>query len=294
MNPNARKTLMLGLISGMSLDQTKPFFLSLEKSGYHGDICLFVSGLDLSTQAFLRARKTNLVPFQKAYPKPIWAKLAGVSKRLLTRRQRLVFDEQLSSDYLHLFCARYAYYRQYLTECCGKNYDYVMLTDVRDVLFQNDPFDFEIPEGLSFFMEDPSQTIGTCPSNSNWMRLGFGTAVLKELADKPISCSGTVFGTTAAILNHVENMLRISLLKKWQRFFDQATHNFILYKQPPPALHCFRNDAGPVLTMAYVNPARLRFNDSGLLVNTAGRVFNTLHQYDRHPELARQLIQTLT
>jgi hypothetical protein len=88
-------------------------------------------------------------------------------------------------------------------------------------------------------------------------------------------------------------MLRLSLLKKRRQFFDQATHNFILYKQPPRALHCFSNDAGPVLTMACVNPARLHFNDSGLLVNTAGRVFNTLHQYDRHPELARQLIQAL-
>src|ERR1039458_8963438 len=61
------KKLILGLLSGLSLEQAKPFFLSLEKSGYRGDVCLFVRELGSATQAFLRARRVQLIPFPKAF-----------------------------------------------------------------------------------------------------------------------------------------------------------------------------------------------------------------------------------
>src|ERR1039458_6671594 len=61
------KKLILGLLSGLSLEQAKPFFLSLEKSGYRGDVCLFISELGSATQAFLRARGVQLIPFPKAF-----------------------------------------------------------------------------------------------------------------------------------------------------------------------------------------------------------------------------------
>jgi hypothetical protein len=75
---------------------------------------------------------------------------------------------------------------------------------------------------------------------------------------------------------------------------DQAAHNFLLCKRTPKALHCFDNDSGPILTMANVKPSRFRLNDQGLLINDSGRVFNTLHQYDRHPELSKRLLAVLT
>ena len=283
----------MGLAIGMTLAQLKPFFLSLEKTSYRGDIALFVSGLDAATQSFLRARRINLVPFRKAFLKPRWTRPAGLSKLFLTRSQSQLLDEHLATAYMHPNCARFFYYRDYLNEC-GGDYDRVMLADIRDVLFQNDPFAFEMPDGLSVFLEDASQTIGTCPSNSAWMRRGFGRAVLTELAAKPISCAGTVFGTAAAIRDHVNQKIRIFCQKKLRRSIDQATHNFILYKEAPPAVRVFDNDAGPVLTMGYVRPENLRFNHESRLVNSAGRVFNTLHQYDRHPEVARRLLRVLT
>ena len=46
--------------------------------------------------------------------------------------------------------------------------------------------------------------------------------------------------------------------------------------------------------MAYVDPARLSFDERGRITGTGGRVINTLHQYDRHPELAARLVALLT
>jgi hypothetical protein len=48
------------------------------------------------------------------------------------------------------------------------------------------------------------------------------------------------------------------------------------------------------LTLGYVDPAQLQFNDRGQIVSLDGRVINTLHQYDRHPELAQKLVNGLT
>ena len=293
MKTSTNRQLVMGLATGMTLVQLKPFFLSLEKSGYRGDACLFVSNLDAASLAFLRERRVNLVPFRQAFLKPHWLRFASLAKPFLNRNQSQLLDEHLAAAYLHPNCARLVYYRFFLDEC-GGNYDQVMLADIRDVLFQSDPFAFEMPDGLAVFLEDPSQTIGTCPSNSAWMRCGFSEAVLNELAAKPIACAGTIFGTTNAIRNYLKQKVHILCQKKQRRSIDQATHNFILYKEPPPALRVFDNDAGPVLTMGYVSSEKLRFNQHGLLVNSAGRVFNTLHQYDRHPDLRERLLRVLT
>jgi hypothetical protein len=290
---NTARNLILGLISGMTQEQVSPFFLSLEKAGYRGDICLFVQGLAPETLAFLHARRVNLVPFQKNYLNPKWARFASLAWPFLKPRQRRRMEEQLALTYLHAHCARNVYCRSYLAEC-GRFYEHVMLTDVRDVLFQNDPFAFEIPDGLSVFMEDPGLILGTCPWDSQWIRHAFGAAVLKELSDKPIFCSGTIFGTPAALLDHLDQVLRLYYARKTHFSMDQASHNYVIYKQPAKQLHCFDNDAGPVLAMAHMDARQFHFNAQGLLVNSQGRVFNTLHQYDRHPELARQLLCTLT
>ncbi|MDR3456737.1 MAG: hypothetical protein P4N60_04785 [Verrucomicrobiae bacterium] len=290
---HAPKQLILGLLADLSLEKARPFFLSLEKSGYQGDLCLFVNGLAADLRDFLRARRINVVPFQPAYLKPKWARLSGLARPFLTRERFQKLETQLGLAYMHPHCARHAYYLAYLAEC-GADYDHVMLTDIRDVLFQMNPFSFALPDGLAVFSEDPSLTIGNSSHASVWIRHGYGQAVLDKLRDKPIFCAGTIFGTPAAIRDYCARALRLFQARKTRWTIDQATFNYILHLQPPPNVHRFDNDAGPVLTLGGVDPARLRFNAAGRLVNPAGSVYNTLHQYDRHPQLAQQLIQLLT
>lgn len=290
---HAPKPLILGLLTDLSLETARPFFLSLEKSGYSGDLCLFVSGLAADLRDFLQARRINLVPFQPAYLKPKWARLAGLARPFISRERFQRLDAQLGLACLHPHCARHAYYLAYLAEC-GAGYDRVMLTDIRDVLFQTDPFAFALPDGLGVFSEDPGVTIGTSHHASVWVRHGYGRAVLDKLRHKPIFCAGTIFGTPAAVSDYCARALRLFYARKTRWTIDQATFNYILHLQPPPNVHRFDNDAGPVLTLGNMDPARLRFNAAGRLINPAGSVYNTLHQYDRHPALAQQLIRLLT
>lgn len=287
------KQLILGLVSDLKLAAVKPFFLSLEKSGYHGDLGLFTSGLDAATMDFLRARRANLIPFGKEYLKPNRVKLAALARPFVRARRFDRLKERLGAGYLHPNCARHIYYQKYLAEH-GAGYNAVMLADIRDILFQKDPFDFSLPDGLGVFREDASQTIGTCSANSYRTRAGFGPDVLQLLHDKHIYCAGTIFGTPAAIRDYCARALPIFYACATSETVDQATFNYLLHLKPPPRVHHFDNDAGPVLTMGHVTRAQLRFNAAGQLVNPAGRIFNTLHQYDRHPELAAKLIPLLT
>ena len=288
-----KKTLILGTVKGLSLEEIRPFFLSLEKTGYRGDLAILVNSVDRTTLEFLQSRRISLVPFEHASLGPLSKWFRRLSKIFLTQSQQEWSTRQMALARIYKNCARFFYYQSYLKQC-GFNYDHVMLADVRDILFQRDPFDFEIPDGLSVFMEDRSRTIGTCISNSTWIRNGFGDAVLKELHDRPISCSGTTIGTVPALLDFLDRILPIFAAYQQSGTIDQATHNYILNKQPPERVRRFDNDSGPILTMANVDPANFRFNEAGLMVNATGRIYNTLHQYDRFPELAKKLIATLT
>lgn len=290
---NEPKKLILGLLSNVSLENAQPFFLSLVKSGYRGDVCMIISGLDSATQAFLRARRVQLIPFQRDQLKSRWTRAAAWLGACMQPEQRLIFEGRLASTYMHPHTARHFFYQSYLREC-GAAYSHVLLTDVRDVLFQDDPFAFDVPDGLCVFLADRSKTIGTCNHNTGSMLRGFGQKVLNELRDKPIACAGTTLGTTAAISEHLAKVTRLLCARKQRESIDQSVHNFVINKQPPARLNVFENFSGPVLTMAYVDPARLSFDDRGRITGTGGRIINVLHQYDRHPQLAPELVRRLT
>jgi hypothetical protein len=292
MKRDSARTLILGLATGMPEAQLRPFFLSLERAGYRGEVCLFVKDLDRAALAFLRAQRANLVPFSPAYLRPKWARYADAAAWFLKPAQRRRFTEQAALTFLHPLAARFVCYQSYL-RVAQPACDHVLLADIRDVLFQRDPFDFALPEGLSVFMEDAAKTIATCPLNSQWLRAGFGETAVRELGGKTISCCGTVIGTTAAMMDYLERMTRALQATKSRATIDQAAHNWVIHRQPPPALHRFENETGPVLTMHYLDPARIRCDENGRVINRTGEVVNTLHQYDRHPELAQKLLAQL-
>ena len=293
MSRSSSRTLILGLATSLSLAQIKPFFLSLEKTGYAGDVCLFIKDLEREVLDFLRGRRVNLVPFQRAYLRPKWSRFADLAIPFLKPSQRLRVREQLALTFLCPNAARFVCYQSYLAACRAV-YDQVMLADIRDIFFQRDPFAFAIPDGLSVFMEDPRMTLGACPWNAGMLRAAFGERALRELGNQPIFCSGTVIGTTTAMCDYLERMGRVLYAVRSRETIDQAAHNWIIHRQTPPALHCFDNDTGPVLSMHHLDPARLRQDDQGRVLNAAGQIVNTLHQYDRHPALARRLTGMLT
>jgi hypothetical protein len=293
MSENDSKKLVLGLVSNMTLEKAQPFFLSLEKSGYRGEICMAVSGLDAATQAFLRARRVQLIPYERERLQPVWSRALRWLAAIMPPGQRQLMESRLASTYIHPHCSRYFFYLSYI-QSCSAAYSHVFLTDVRDMVFQADPFAFEVPDGLSVFLADRSKTIGTCDFNTSSMRRGFGERALQAWHDKPIACAGTTLGTTLAINEYLTKVTRLLCGTKQRESIDQGVHNHSINQYPPAKLNMFENFAGPVLTMAHIPRARIQLDSRDRLLNADGGVINTLHQYDRHPQIMPQLLKAVT
>ena len=250
--------LVLGLAAGYHPGDLRPFAASLAASGFAGRCVLFVTPTTREAG--------RLGDF-------------GIAAAPL--------DAPASLAHLPVNALRHFRYLEFLRRA-DREYRRILLTDVRDVAFQADPFSFPWPDGLNAALEHGGRRVGECPYTSRWVRLHLGRAALEALADKPVSCSGTTVGGHAAILRYLEEMAaRLVPFAPAAHMagYDQGVHNLLVHGglAPEPAFH---DNAGPILTLGWRRdpPA---VDDAGNVLNDAGLPAHIVHQYDRHPALHR-------
>ncbi|MEO2176619.1 MAG: hypothetical protein ABGY96_21270 [bacterium] len=199
-------------------------------------------------------------------------------------------------EYRDINCYRYRYYYEILQSQANK-YDYVVLSDSRDVLFQRDiseyPFD---PETDMFFAEE-EKLIKDCVFNSGWILDLFGQKTLEDLKSKVVLCSGTTVGKTHAIMNYLALMNKhVTNVEDefHQRFghlggVDQGIHNYIYYKNELPelAIKTMHNSENLFYTIGHVakDDANRKFlNSESQFINKDGQLCYCIHQFDRLDE----------
>lgn len=257
-----RRNAVIGIATGYGFEELKPFFTSLRLSGFRGRALLLAGNLEPATKALLGRLGAEILAF--SYP--------------AENAPSLVVN------------GRFYLYRRLLADLAGE-VDNILLTDIRDVVFQADPFDpdlglAELEGRVCCFLEDPVTPIGKSALNADWIRRAYGLDILAELAGRPISCAGTVFGGREALLDYLRLLTR-ELDAIRPDFFgsDAAAHNLLVHRGLIPGLEVFDNDRGPVLTLALKAPETIRLDRRHRVVNDLGRVVPVLHQYDRHPLL---------
>jgi hypothetical protein len=184
-------------------------------------------------------------------------------------------------------------YYDFLTVNRGR-YGQVMLTDVRDVIFQADPFARETGPGLRAFLEDESMRIGNSQANIQWITELFGQEELERLGGFSISCSGTTIGDAESVRHYLRAFIEVAFSVRSTRLNggDQGIHNYLVHGALKPSTTLLRNGAAEVLTMGYLpREGEFSMDAEGRIVDASGQVFNVLHQYDRHPELAGKIVQ---
>lgn len=153
--------------------------------------------------------------------------------------------------------------------------EYVITTDIRDVVVQRDLSQFP-QKPLAFFAEN--NTIGPCPFNSVWMKAHYGDDVLKQVKDKPIINCSIVAGTTdnmkKFLLDSLEEMVQFT---PHVNGLDMAVHNYLYYIKKYPA-HLYGHNE-PVFTCGYSDYIRTQRH---VILNDYCRVPFIVHQYDRH------------
>jgi hypothetical protein len=291
--------LILATAEGYGWADVRPFVDSLRETDFEGDVCFFASRMDAAALRriaeagieVVRPRRVALdrrlrlgsherIASRLRWPpgtRRVLGAGAALSRDRSPTRARLL--GQLSSPEI----ARYAWYLERLSRTQA-SYRRVMLTDVRDVVFLGDPFSVVGgAESVRFFLESENVTIADSAYNRSWLLTAYGEAMLEKLGDRPISCSGVTVGSVDGVLAYLTVMVdELARLPRHIRGIDQGVHNVVVHEGLVPGARLVPNLEGAVLTVGKMSAA---YAAQALAVRHGS--VKVVHQYDRHPELAR-------
>jgi len=257
-SPDGRR-LVLGAAIGFNVEQVRVFVESL-RANYAGDVLLLIRWPGLGVARYLKSRGVDVIR---------------------------VFQTRSFTRSVH--ARRYAIYLDYLRARLSR-YDQVMMSDVRDVVFQRNPFDGIASPKCHFYLEGAVRTIAEDPTNSRWVRGCFSAADAEQLASRRISCSGITIGGTAAIVAYLERMAaRIGILP-WRIYrrighgYDQAIHNYLVHLDSTIDAIVVENNQH-IATMALEPRSLYRLDRETLIYGPGDRLLPICHQYDRFPDL---------
>jgi hypothetical protein len=301
--------LILGLAEGFDWEQLRPFVESLRQTSFDGELHFFVARTDKRTVEILERKGVVLHPYRllrferdgrvfHAYDPPLRrlrsSRITPLYPPVIRRLGALSGDPlggsaRIAAPLSIPYVARYFRFYGFLTSS-GDRYSNVMLTDVRDVFFQRDPFEFDIGDGASFFLEDDRHTLGSERYDREWLLAAYGEQALQELGDRLISCSGITIARREAMLAYLRVMTdELLRLPRQTVGIDQGVHNYVIHKGLVRHARLFRNGEGPVFTVG------LAPHDEIDVVLDEGRLdANVVHQYQHHARLAETLLGRLT
>jgi len=257
--------LILGLAAGYHYGDVRPFLVSLERAGYRGECVLFVSE---TTRNLDRIGEHNVTLIHLEWP-------AGLK-------------------HLPYNALRYFLYLNFL-KASDRHFERILITDVRDVVFQLNPFDYSWPEGINCTLEDKRMTIGECPHNSHWIRRHLGKKAWTTIKDSHISCSGTTMADHDSMLKYLETLTaKLTPYTPGERMagYDQGVHNHLVHTGQFNEL-TFQDNFGPILTLGYTR-GDPETDGKGFVLNEAGSRAHIVHQYDRKPELHKTIHRQYT
>jgi hypothetical protein len=174
-------------------------------------------------------------------------------------------------------------------------HEFIMLTDIRDVVIQDDPFR-HVSENTIMTGIEPVST-GECSMNSKWIRQTYSDNSLGLLKNKQIACAGVTIGSRRAIQQYVHEMIE-DVFNNLDKIIgmlgaDQAIHIRLFYEQLEGLTKRFEaNGKGSIATLHFSNLSEFRMAD-GKVNNLNDERLAVVHQYDRHTALSAYIKSTL-
>ncbi|OEU11189.1 hypothetical protein FRACYDRAFT_141549, partial [Fragilariopsis cylindrus CCMP1102] len=231
----------MAMATGYSLLDYQHFVGSLRKTGFIGNIILAVAPiLEKDIELYLLSKNVIIkkVQYSKCNHENIKKELQNKTLDEIenSHDRELVTCLYPYSNLKHRW-ARFPLLRDYLIECgghpdpekqCGGP---VLITDMRDTIFQRNPFDKESIIGLQVFQE--FYTVRT----THWL-VDWPVGDCKNVHyDEPMLCSGTTIGTRNAMIDYL-NIMQIEMYE-WMSHpicccfdtngDDQSMHNYLYY-----------------------------------------------------------------
>jgi hypothetical protein len=271
---NERRNLVMGIIDNYNYHDISLFLLSLKKVNFSGHICLFVGpNLSQRTVKSVKEHGVEAIFYKKEFP-------------FITDPHPNNFGSL--PEHIHIYNFRHYLYYDYLLKN-HQTFKNVLITDVKDVFFQKDPFDFTIEEKIYVAVENVSVSINDNLYTANWIRKGYDESVLTLVGEKEVICAGTTLAPVQLMMNYLKRLIEEFFnVKDVYKCADQAMLNVLIHTNQIDVFRCY-NFYGPFLTLD--TQADYRLNNDNNLINKNGDVVNTVHQYDRYPQLLEIVVR---
>lgn len=302
--PASQKNLLIGLVSGYDFSALRPFFDTLAGTSFSGDVLFFYDRLAPETVAELEKRSVKLQPFhQWKFRHPIRGTMLDGEGKLghgLAMLQKIGgampaatrWQSALGRRLYHVVNIRFLLLNELLQSGALAGYDRLMLTDVRDVVFQDDPFNFDDGGEVTSFWEHPRFTMATDANYRTWITQAFGQGFAQQHHHDRISCCAVTTGPVRKMAVYIAEFVKLLFANRTPEPFrfglDSAIHNRLIWEKKIPGMRMLENLSAPVVHLGGIKPEEIIRDQENRLINKDGSVIPLIHQYDRHEEIARQ------
>jgi hypothetical protein len=245
--------LIIGAWWRLPAEELEPFLGSLRHTTFDGDVCILVGDASQDVIELLMAH--------------------GV---IVDRLRR--FGAGMTVDRY----SRYYGYLDFITRHAHR-YGAVLLTDLRDVVFQSNPFDRPLPADIVYTHE--RCLIGDNPIARPRIAQTYGDDAARNLRDFPLSCCGTTFGTVHGIVRYLLAMTQslFTLPVPLAFHVDQAIHNHVVHSRALRGAWLNASD-DIVASMEHMPDESVAVGTDEVLID--GNRVPVLHQWQKHPRLA--------
>ena len=255
------KNLIIGVCSNFKYDDVKPWVKSSKDCGFEGDVVLVT--IDM---------------------------LEEDNKKIEDEGVIVIRARKQGNMMIHM--ERFFHIHKYINENMGK-YDWVISTDVRDVIFQKNPSEWLELQTYGIISSGEAIKIKDEEWNRNNIIKNFGEYFYEDIKEAEVQCVGVLAG-------HAYQMKELSFyiyqmsLNRPDWVADQAAYNMIIWKGPwrQKTLHTELSHAWAInghvtnyeKTMKQFEPFLLEgrpYVEGEEIVNEQGVPFYIVHQYDR-------------
>lgn len=294
------KNLILSFATNAQFSDIARFLISARSfcSPQTTDIVLFVEPKAVSFSQLARELNIFLVPVHSHWKAVSDNLILKILSRGFLTSLRWAISQQPSLDHqvyraaiinwIHVIPCRHFVYRDFLS--ANSHYRCVLLSDSRDVFFQDDPFSEVNPNILNVFEQDCSLSYGLNNLDTEWFASLYGEQLLQSIQGKIAICAGTTIGSPTVLLNYL-SLMEKEILAYHSKAIDQPIHNKIIYLDlPANTTKIHGNLSGLIYTIGHTSESNFSIKNNQIIVNE--KVVPILHQYDRNPKIKNH-VETL-
>lgn len=273
------RNLIIGCASNYDWSTLQYWCNSINQSGFDGDKVLVLMNCDKTTVLKVQEEGFKIIAFNK------------------DAEGNLTHDSKMP-PHVERFLHIYEYLRK------ADPYDWVVTTDVKDVIFQSDPCKVlnDMNDDKDLYFSSESMIYKDEPWGNQNLIDTYGPYIHEIFKENEIYNVGVLAGTGEAMKSLMINIFS-SCMGKPVQICDQSTFNFMI-SQPPytKTSHYFKSEDGWACQLGTtVDPAKIEqfkpllleespIMEGGIVKTSTGKPFAIVHQYDRVPAW-RHIIQ---